>query len=101
MVGRRSDVAAPQAIDEALLDTYVGVYDLTRPNGTRVRFDIIRDGDTLFLQREGATKFPLVPLSATRFSGPAEYEFVTDASGTVTHFILGSVEGENKAVRRR
>jgi hypothetical protein len=101
MVGRRSDVAAPQAVDEAVLEKYVGVYELTRPNGTRRRIDITRAGATLSVQAEGAPKFPLVALSLTRFSGPAEYEFVTNSSGEVTHFTVRSVEGENKAIRRR
>jgi hypothetical protein len=101
MVGRRSDVAAAQAIDEVILERYVGVYDLTRPDGTRVKLEITRAGGTLFLQREGMTKFQLTALSTTRFSGPAEYEFVTDSIGAVTYFTVRGIEGENKAIRRR
>jgi hypothetical protein len=100
MVGRLSDERAREvAVDPGLLDTYVGIYEATRPDRTRFRFDITREGDALFLQRDGRAPIRLTALSSTRFVGLAEYEFVTDAAGVVTHFIFRGVEGENRAIR--
>jgi hypothetical protein len=101
MVGRLSDMKAAVAIDQALLEKYVGTYELRRPDGTLVRFQITREGGSLVLQRGGRAKVPLTALSETRFSGPAEYEFFRDSDGNVTHFMLGSVEGGNRAIRVR
>jgi hypothetical protein len=88
-------------VDRDLLEKYAGIYELRRSDGTGVRFEISRTDATLFLQREGRAKVQLTALSATRFVGPAEYEFFMDASGVVTHFILRGVEGENKAIRKK
>ena len=101
MVGRLSDMKAAVAIDQALLEKYVGTYELRRPDGTLVRFQITREGASLVLQRGGRAKVPLTALSETRFSGPAEYQFFRDGDGNVTHFILGGVEGGNRAIRVR
>ena len=101
MVGRLSDMKAAVAIDQALLEKYVGTYELRRPDGTLVRFQITRDGASLVLQRAGRAKVPLTAISETRFLGPADYEFFLDGDGNVTHFMLRGVEGENRAIRMR
>jgi hypothetical protein len=101
MVGRLSDGASSVPVDRAVLDRYVGTYELRRPDGTLIRFQITRDGASLVLQREGRAKLTLKALSETRFRGPVEYEFFQDSDGNVTHFMLGSVEGENRAIRVR
>ena len=74
MVGRLSDdKAAAVDVDPALLDTYTGTYEASRPDGSRARFEITREDRSLVLQREGRAKVRLTSLSRTRFRGPAEY----------------------------
>jgi hypothetical protein len=102
MVGRIPDAESTGVnIDPAVLETYVGRYEGTRPDGTLVRVSITREGGVLFFQRDGRARMQLTPLSRTRFSGAAEYEFVSDANGVVTHFVTRAVEGEMKAIRQR
>ena len=102
MVGRLSDDKAAEVdLDPALLDTFTGTYEARRPDGFPVRFEITREDRSLVLQREGRGKVRLTSLSRTRFRGPGEYEFFTDAAGAVTHFTLTNVEGQNVAIRKR
>jgi len=102
MVGLTSDAELTGAnVDPAVLETYVGPYEWSRPDGSVVRVAITREGGSLFFQREGRAKVQLTALSTTRFTGAADYEFVADAQGVVTHFIIRAVEGEMKAIRQR
>jgi hypothetical protein len=46
--------------------------------------------------------FPLVPESDTVFSASgAHVEFFRDAQGAVTHFVVRTVEGDQRATRKR
>jgi hypothetical protein len=57
----------------------------------------------LFIDFNGKGHTPLVALSQTMFSPRllGTYEFVTDASGAVTHAMVYGVESTEKAVRKR
>jgi hypothetical protein len=98
MVGRLSDTVSTD-VDPAVLDTYVGTYEMKRNDGLTLTFEVTREDRTLFLQRTGRAKARLSAISPTRFRGVAEYQFFSDANGTVTHFTLISAEGQN-IVRR-
>jgi hypothetical protein len=51
---------------------------------------------------DGAGKQRLDPMSETTFSlAGTLIEFVRDGQGPATHFLMKSVEGEDKGVRRK
>jgi CubicO group peptidase (beta-lactamase class C family) len=74
-------------VDPKLLDTYVGEYELA-PGFT---ITIIKEGNDLFGQATGQSKFQLYPETTTKFFlkvVDAKIEFFKDASGKVTHLML-------------
>ena len=88
----------------AVLDKYVGSYELVGENAFGIRtLTVSRSGDRLFIDFNGKGRTPLVALSLTMFSPRllGTYEFVTDAGGTVTHLMVHGVESTEKAVRKR
>lgn len=75
------------AVDPAILDRYVGVYQLTES----AVFKITRDGAQLYAQLSGQPAFPIYPESSTRFFYKvvaAEIEFTVDAAGSVPSLVL-------------
>jgi hypothetical protein len=83
----------PVKVASAILSRYVGTYDFRWPENPTIAtfWPVTLDGEQLFLQ--GA---PLTPVSETEFMWAAgnRLKFFTDASGRVTHFVVGFVEGD-------
>ncbi|MGH7528582.1 MAG: serine hydrolase [Gemmatimonadales bacterium] len=80
-------VRAEIALAPAVLDPYVGVYELT----PEFRITVTRDGGALFGQATGQERFRLHPESQTDFflkEVDAQVTFVRDSSGTVTRLVL-------------
>ena len=74
-------------INPALLDAYVGVYELA-PSFT---LTVSREGNSLFGQATGQSKFQLFPETETDFFWKvvdAQLSFVKDASGKVNQIVL-------------
>lgn len=88
-------VSAPLAvaIDSAALAAYAGHY--TR-NDTYV--DVTRTGDTLFIQRAGGVRLPVVPIGPDRFHDRfgATLTFGRDAAGKVDTFRYLPATGEER-----
>jgi hypothetical protein len=83
-----------------LLVTYAGVYELA----TGRTIVVTVTGDMLFVQGLNEPKLPLLVTSETQFmstANPTGFEFVKDAQGKVTHLVVRSAAGDQKAVRRR
>jgi len=86
-------------LSPALLATYAGVYELA-PGREVV---VTATGDLLFVRGVNEPKLPLLVQSETKFMStatPNGFEFVRDAQGRVTHLMLHSEAGEQKAVRK-
>jgi|SRR5262245_28412209 len=83
----------PVKVAPAILAQYVGTYDFRWPENPTIPslWPVTMANEELFLQ--GA---PLIPLSETYFAwaDSSRVEFVKDAAGHVTHFVLTMVEGD-------
>jgi hypothetical protein len=96
---RRSQTVVKVPVE--VLSQYVGEYELTSPIGRLITFTVTLPGEQLIVQPPTGGKYPLVPSSETTFSvAGTPLEFVKDPQGTVTHFVVRTVEGDQKAVRR-
>lgn len=74
----------PVTVDPAVLDEYVGTYQL----GPGWLVTITRDGETLMTQATNEPRFEMTPTSETRFfveAYSAAIDFKRDASGAVNH----------------
>lgn len=86
-------------VDEKILDTYVGTYEL-RPN-----FDLVvtvKDGQ-LITQATGQGTVPMLAESETKFFPTrfeAEIDFVKDDQGKVTGIVLHQNGQETKGARK-
>jgi CubicO group peptidase (beta-lactamase class C family) len=58
---------AAEAVEPALRDAVVGVYELARPDGGALVFHLMADGEGLAAQAEGRRRFRLVPLGDGAF----------------------------------
>jgi len=79
---------------------YAGTYELTSER----QVVVTTTGDLLFVQGLNEPRLPLLPESETQFQSTATsnaFEFVKDAQGKVTHLIVRSDAGEQKAERKR
>ena len=86
-------------VDPAVLDDYVGEYELA----PEFIIAITREGDRFFAQATGQGKFQLFAASETRFFltlVEAQVTFVKDDSGQVTHLILHQGGLDQEAVKR-
>jgi CubicO group peptidase (beta-lactamase class C family) len=82
----------------ATLSKYVGTYELQPGVAMLIRLD----GDHLTTQLTGQPQFPIFAESETKFFlkvVDAQLEFVTDASGSVTHAVMNQ-NGRTREVRR-
>jgi CubicO group peptidase (beta-lactamase class C family) len=82
----------------ATLSKYVGTYELQPGVDMLIRLD----GDHLTTQLTGQPQFPIFAESETKFFlkvVDAQLEFVTDASGSVTHAVMNQ-NGRTREVRR-
>jgi hypothetical protein len=83
------------------LGRYAGTYEVQDGNKTLIA-EITVEGNTLLWNYDGAGKQRLDPMSETTFSlAGTLIEFVRDGQGSATHFLMKSVEGEDKGVRRK
>ena len=83
------------------LAAYAGSYDVP-DGGKTVIAEITVEGDTLFWNYDGEGKQKLDPVSESAFSLAGTWiEFVRGGPGPATHFLMKTVEGETKAVRRK
>ncbi|HEY0646586.1 serine hydrolase [Phenylobacterium sp.] len=85
-------------IDPRLFDAYAGRYEL-EPDFFVV---ITRDGDRLFAQATGQSRFELLPQSGTAFFANVAdivVTFAKDRSGAVTHFTLRQ-DGQDRVAKR-
>jgi hypothetical protein len=107
-VGRTTEEKAV-TVAPAVLATYVGIYQVQTPTGTRqlagtagTSFTVTLEEGQLLIDLRGKGKVPMVPLSQTMFSPRllGTYEFVKDASGRVTHMLVHSAEEVLTAVRQ-
>ena len=104
LVGKASDDAKdPVTVSPKILARYVGTYELRweDPPDTVYVFNITLTNGVLYYDLAGKDRKPLIPLSETLFStAPGRIEFVEEG-GSVTHFVMQSVEGDLKGIRRQ
>jgi len=94
--------AAPTAavnVPRALLLKYVGEYQIKEEDEVTSAV-VSLSGDTLFLDLDHTGPRKLVPISDTNFSDSGNViQFLPDDQGTVTAFLIRTVEYEKRAVR--
>jgi hypothetical protein len=99
-----SGPAQPVHVAPEILAEYVGEYDFEGDNPFRYRTMTISlvDGE-LYADFNGKGHVLMAPISDTTFSPRllGTFEFVTDASGAVTHVMAHSIAASYKIVRRR
>jgi hypothetical protein len=96
-----SQEAAAVNVSRALLSKYVGTYEI-REEDEVTSAVVSLSGDTLFLDLDHEGPLQLVPISDTSFSESGNViQFLPDGQGTVTAFLIRTVEYERRAVRVR
>jgi D-alanyl-D-alanine-carboxypeptidase/D-alanyl-D-alanine-endopeptidase len=86
-------------LDPAILERYVGRYELTR----QLVFDVRLEAGQLTVQLTGQDRFPIYAASETEFFYTivdAQVTFEVDESGTVTAMVLHQNRLEQRATRR-
>jgi serine-type D-Ala-D-Ala carboxypeptidase/endopeptidase len=86
------------ALDPAVLQAYLGEYALT----PTFIITVTREGNGLFIQATGQSKFPVFAESETEFFlkiVDAQISFVKDASGMVTRLVLHQ-NGQNQPAKK-
>jgi hypothetical protein len=94
---------APAAVTVArdTLTRYVGAYEIQKPDYLTPAV-ISLAGDSLFLDVDGTGPQLLVPMSQTNFSYSGNVvQFVADGQDAITHFLIKTVEGEDRADRKK
>ncbi|HKS57223.1 MAG TPA: hypothetical protein VJS12_18150 [Steroidobacteraceae bacterium] len=94
----------PVRVAPEVLAKYVGEYDFVDANPFRYRTMTISLADgQLYADFNGKGHVLMAPISDTMFSPRilGTFEFVSDASGTVTHVMAHSIAASFKIVRRR
>jgi hypothetical protein len=102
LVGKASDQKKNEvAVDPTILAKYTGAYEFHSPDDVKFLLNVTLEGKTLFLDREGKGKRPMMPLSETTFllSGERTY-FVTDDHGAATQLVVEIVEGKMTGNRK-
>jgi hypothetical protein len=101
LVGKTTDEKGVD-VAPAILQKYVGNYELTFPATGQVFTLIVSlKDDRLVLGGMGPSE-PLLPVSQTEFTGTSgtTFNFVTSDAGAVTQMNIHAVEGDFKAVRK-
>ena len=81
--------------------TFAGAYEIQDKDKVKTAV-VSLSGDALFLNLGGTGPQQLLAISETTFSQSGNViQFVADSQGTVTHFLILTVEGEDRAVRKR
>ena len=95
--GKGLDLKVPAST----LARYAGVYEVPE-NGKTVSAEISVEGNNLIWDYNSTGKQRLDPVSETTFSLTGTMiEFVSDGNGPATHFLMKSVESEDKGVRKK
>ncbi len=82
------------------LAAYAGTYDV-QAEGKTLIVEVKVDSNTLLWNYDGTGTQKLDPVSASTFSlAGTLIEFVRDAQGRVTHFLIRMVEEETRGIRR-
>jgi len=85
-----------------VLSKYVGTYDGTNETGRKMVFEVTLNGDQLKAAPQDGGGFILVPDSPTTFSASgAPVIFHVGADGVPTDFVVHTVEGDLRFVRRK
>jgi hypothetical protein len=80
---------------------FAGAYEIQDKDKVRPAV-VSLSGDAVFLNLDGTGPQQLLAISETTFSQSGNViQFVADGQGTVTHFLILTVEGEDRAVRKR
>jgi hypothetical protein len=88
-------------LSRAVLESYVGRYELTDGAGRHLTFEVTLNGDQLMMAPPNGGKYPLTARSETTFEvASTPVVFKKDASGAVTGFVVSTVEGDQTAVRK-
>ena len=96
-----SQEAAAVNVSRALLSKYVGSYEISEEDEVTSAV-VSLSGDTLFLDLDNRGPRRLTPISDTSFSDSGNViQFLPDGQGTVTAFLIRTVEYEQRAVRVR
>lgn len=87
-------------VDEKVLETYVGEYEIT----PEMSFSVTKEKDRIFVQAPGQDKFEIFADTKNKFFtkvNDAQFEFVKDDSGKVTKVILnqGGREADAKKIK--
>jgi hypothetical protein len=94
-----SQEPAPHNVARTLLSKYVGSYEIKEADEV-TKAVVSLSGNTLFLDLDDTGPRRLVPMSDTSFSDSGNViQFVPDGQGTVTTFLIRTVEYEQRAVR--
>jgi hypothetical protein len=97
-----SEGAAAVKVPPALLSKYVGKYEIKDEDGEVSSAVVSLSGDTLFLDLDHVGPVHLLPMSDTTFSESGNViQFLPDGQGTVTAFLIKTIEYERRAVRVR
>src|SRR5215467_2524794 len=84
-------------VSKAVLEKYTGRYEFTQGAPAAGSFFPRTPVVTLVNGQLYLNDLPLIPQTETRFdSTAATIEFVSDAKGAVTHFILNAAEGDSR-----
>jgi len=89
-------------VPESVLDTFVGVYEGTFGPNPNATLTVTREGNKLFQQRTGGTKFRIFPETENRFfyrTIDVQLEFVRDASGKVVKQLI-TADGQKAEARK-
>ena len=96
-----SQEAAAHKVARALLEKYVGSYEIKETDEVTSAV-VSLSGDTLYLDLDHLGPRRLTPISDTSFSDSGNMiQFLPDGQGAVTAFLIRTVEYEQRAVRVR
>jgi hypothetical protein len=96
-----SQEATAVKVARELLSKYVGSYEIREPDEV-TSVVVSLSGDTLYLDYDHEGPRRLTPISDTSFSDSGNViQFLPDGQGTVTAFLIRTVEYEERAVRVR
>jgi hypothetical protein len=88
-------------VTREILAKYAGAYEI-QEKGTIRPAVVSVSGDALFLDLDRAGPQQLVAISETNFSQSGNViQFVADSDGVIAHFLIHTVEGEERAIRKR
>jgi hypothetical protein len=84
-----------------VLAKYAGAYEI-QEKGTIRPAVVSVSGEALFLDLDRTGPQQLVAISETNFSQSGNViQFVADGEGLIAHFLIHTVEGEERAIRKR